>query len=190
MKKILLLTTLLIAGCTLYTEKQSEALSKSVYATTDSLNAARVDLAYYYSQETTKLVKPPKKRIDIQPVYDVATVVKTVGDKTRVVIVPKQYRDDKIVVVGTLEYQKLLENTSIANQLKKDNENLQKTIKEVDDERMKQEEMRDKMIKDLRDMQTKLVKKDLVILRLWVLVGILTLIIAGYIYLKVNRLMF
>lgn len=190
MKKILLLTALLITGCTLYTEKQSEALSKSVYATTDSLNAARVDLAYYYSQETTKLVKPPKNRIDIRPVYDAATIVKTVGDKTRVVIVPKEYKYDKIVVVDTLEYQKLLENASIASQLKKDNENLQKTVKEVDDERIKQEVMRDKMVKDLRDMQTKLVKKDLVILRLWVLVGILTLIIVGYIYLKVNRLMF
>ena len=48
MKKVLLLAALFVVGCTYYTEKQSEALSQNVYAANDSLNKARVDLAYYY----------------------------------------------------------------------------------------------------------------------------------------------
>jgi len=66
---ILVATALLLSGCTVYTEKQSEAVSQTVYATKDSIDNARIDLAEQYINETVKLIKPPKKRIDIQPVY-------------------------------------------------------------------------------------------------------------------------
>jgi hypothetical protein len=190
MKKILLLSTLLIVGCTYYTEKQSEALSQNVYATNDSLDKARVDLAYYYSSETTRLVKPPKKKIDIQSIYQAGEVVKDAkaGEKTRVVIVPSQYKGDKVVVVDSIEYQDLLKVKAIADQLKKDNINLVNAKNNTDKELAKQAEYTNKMIKDLNRFQAEVHKKDLAILwRNIIIVGLLTLI-GGYIYLRMNKL--
>ena len=192
MKKILLLSVLLITGCTYYTEKQSEALSQNVYATNDSLNKARVDLAYYYSDQTTRLVKIPKKRIPIQSVYQAGDVVKgaKTGSSTRVVIVPDQYKGDKVVVVGSIEYQDLLKTKAIAEQLKKDNENIIKAKAETDKELAKQAEYTNKMIKDLNHLQSEIYKKDLAIL--WRNIIIVTLLggIGVYIYLKMNGLFF
>ena len=192
MKKILLLSVLLITGCTYYTEKQSEALSQNVYATNDSLNKARVDLAYYYSDQTTRLVKIPKKRIPIQSVYQAGDVVKgaKTGTSTRVVIVPDQYKGDKVVVVGSTEYQELLKTKAIADQLKKDNENIIKAKAETDKELAKQAEYTNKMIKDLNHLQSEIYKKDLAIL--WRNIIIVTLLggIGVYIYLKMNGLFF
>ena len=190
MKKILLLSALLVAGCTYYTEKQSEALSQNVYATNDSLNKARVDLAYYYSDQTTRLVKPPKKKIDIQPIYQAGDVVKDAkaGEKTRVVIVPSQYKGDKVVVVDSVEYQDLLKVKAIAEQLKKDNANLANAKENTDKELAKQAEYTNKMIKDLNHLQAEVYKKDLAILwRNIIIVGLLVLI-GGYIYLRMNKL--
>ena len=190
MKKILLLSALLVAGCTYYTEKQSEALSQNVYATNDSLNKARVDLAYYYSYQTTRLVKPPKKKIYIQPIYQAGDVVKDAkaGEKTRVVIVPSQYKGDKVVVVDSVEYQDLLKVKAIAEQLKKDNANLANAKENTDKELAKQAEYTNKMIKDLNHLQAEVYKKDLAILwRNIIIVGLLVLI-GGYIYLRMNKL--
>lgn len=192
MKKILLLSTLLVVGCTYYTEKQSEALSQNVYATNDSLNKARVDLAYYYSDQTTRLVKVPKKRIPIQSVYQAGEVVKDTkaGEKTRVVIVPSQYKDDKVVVVDSVEYQDLLKVKAIAEQLKKDNVNLVNAKENTDKELAKQAEYTNKMVKDLNHLQAEVYKKDLAILwRNIIIIGLFALI-AGYIYLRMNRLFF
>jgi hypothetical protein len=66
---IYFLLFLFLPACTVYTEKQSQALSRTVYATKDSLDQARIDLADKYSTETIRLVKPPKKRVEIPPVY-------------------------------------------------------------------------------------------------------------------------
>ena len=58
----------LFSGCTVYTEKQSEAVSQNVYAANDSISKARVDLAQFYSNETTRFIKPPKHPIKINAV--------------------------------------------------------------------------------------------------------------------------
>jgi hypothetical protein len=185
----------LLTSCTVYTEKQSEALSQNVYATNDSLEKARVDLAYYYSEETTRLVRIPKKRIDIQPIYDPASIkakeqtpsVKqdpTTGEKTRIVMVPEQYKNGKVVVVGSTEYQELLKTKEIAKQLAVDNANVLKAKADTDVELQKQQEMHDKMIKDLNIMQKKLVEKDLAILWRNIIIGGLLVLIGGYTYFK------
>ena len=59
----------LFSGCTVYTEKQSEAASQTVYATKDAIDNARIDLAEQYINEAVKLIKPPKTRINIEPIY-------------------------------------------------------------------------------------------------------------------------
>jgi hypothetical protein len=186
MKKITLLALSLcfLSSCTVYTEKQSEALSQNTYATNDSLNKARVDLAYYYSDQATRLVKIPKKRINIQPVYQSSTVKGTTG--SRVVIVPDQYKGDKVVVVGSTEYQDLLKTKAIAEQLKKDNENIIKAKADTDKELAKQAEYTNKMVKDLNIMQKKLVEKDLAILWRNIIIVSLLVLIGGYIYIRMN----
>ena len=116
-------------SCTIYTEKQSEALSRTVYATKDSIDAARIDLADKYANESTRIVKPPKKRIDVQPVYkknidnisSQSKVRPTVINKQRVVIIPEKYRNDTVVVVSSEEYQQLLKDKETYEQIEKDN---------------------------------------------------------------------
>ena len=186
MKKILLLATLVIAGCTFYTEKQSEAVSQNVYATNDSLGKARVDLAYFYSNETTKFIKPPKNPVKINAIYEAGDVAKN-SVKTRVVIVPDQYRNDKVVVVGSTEYQNLLKDREIKKQLEDDNKNMFKQLSVNEKELTKQKEMQDKMVKDLNHLQAEIYKKDRGIwVRNFIILGLSTLI-GGYIYLRASR---
>lgn len=192
MKKILFFALLCITGCTYYTEKQSEALSQNVYATNDSVNKGRVDLAYYYSAETTKLVKIPKHRIPIQPVVRAGKVIKGASpdDSTRIIIVPAQYKGESVIVVGSTDYQELLKTRSVAEQLKKDNVNLANDKKDTDREVVRQKDMNNKMVIDLNHLQQEVYKKDLAILwRNIIIIGLFVLI-ASYIYLRMNKLFF
>ena len=76
MKALLLsiLSCLLLCSCAtphgLKTQVAVDArLSEAVYATRDSMDAGRFDLAYKYSNEAARLVSPPKKRIPIASIY-------------------------------------------------------------------------------------------------------------------------
>jgi len=183
--------SLIFSGCTIYTEKQSEAVSQNVYAANDAISKARIDLAQFYSNETTRFIKPPKHPIKISAIYQAGEVVKNgeKAEKTRVVIVPDHYKNDKIVVVGSKDYNQLLQDSEIKKQLEEDNKIKDKQLKTNNDELAKQKQMSDKMVIDLNSMQKKLVQKDLVILKLWIaLVGTL-IIFAGAIYLRVKGIL-
>jgi hypothetical protein len=190
MKKILLLVTLVIAGCTIYTEKQSEAVSQNTYAINSSLAKERVDLTWFYSNELTKFIKPPKHPISLESIYITNKVVKdgkTVETKSRVVIVPKSYGDDKVIVVGSAEYQNLLKDSAIKKQLERDNFVMSKQIDLDNKELTKQKEMQDKMVKDLNHLQSEIYKKDRGIwVRNFVILG-LSALIGVYIYLRASR---
>lgn len=192
MKKILFFIMLCVAGCTVYTEKQSEALSQNVYATNDSVNKGRVDLAYYYSAETTKLVKLPKHRIPIQSIVRAGKVIKGAqpSDPTRIIIIPEQYKGDSVVVVGSTDYQDLIKTRSIAEQLKKDNINLAKDKINTDKELVHQKEMSNKMVVDLNHLQQEVYKKDLAILWRNIIIISLIVLIGVYFYAKANGLFF
>ena len=69
---------------------------------------------------------------------------------------------------------------------KKDNESLTKARMEFDAERTRQQEMQNKMVKDLNIMQKKLVEKDLIILKLTVALISVIAIFAGAIYLRIK----
>lgn len=199
MKKLLLFCFILLSlnSCTVYTEKQSEALSKSVYATKDSLDNARIDLADHYANESTRLVRPPKKRIDIQPIYkknidnitSSSKVTPTIINKQRVIVVPEKYKNDTLVVVSSEEYQQLLKDKETYAQIEKDNANLIETKNAVDQELIRQMEYNDKMIKDLNQMQRKLVEKDLAILQRNVAIIFLLVIITGATYLRIKGIL-
>jgi hypothetical protein len=174
----------IFSGCSVYTEKQTQAVSQSVYATKDSIDLARIDLAESYINETIKLINPPKKRIQISAVYQKPIQVN--DSKQRIVIVPEQYKNDKVVVVNSTDYDNLLKDKDIAIQLKKDNEILTKARSEFDAERVRQQEMQNKMVKDLNIMQKKLVEKDLAILWRNIIIAVLIGVIGGYVYIRMN----
>ena len=199
MKKLFIFCFILLFlnSCTVYTEKQSEALSRSVYATKDSLDNARLDLADTYANESTRIVKPPKKRIDIKPVYkkNIDTIASqskvkpTIINKQRVLIIPEKYKNDTVVVVSSEEYQKLLKDKEIYEQIEKDIANITETKKAVDEELIRQMEYNDKMIKDLNIMQKKLVEKDLAILQRNIIIVVLLLSIGGATYLRIKGIL-
>lgn len=199
MKKLFLFCFIILSlnSCTVYTEKQSEALSRSVYATKDSLDNARLDLADNYINESTRIVKPPKKRIDIQPVYkknidnisSQSKIKPTIVNKQRVLIIPEKYKNDTVVVVSSEEYQLLLKDKEVYAQIEKDNASLIETKKIVDEELIRQLENNDKMVKDLNIMQKKLVEKDLAILQRNVVIVLLLASIVGATYLRIKGIL-
>jgi hypothetical protein len=198
---LLFLSFLLLSSCTVYTEKQSEALSKVVYASRDSMEAARIDLADKYVTETTRLVRPPKNRIKIESIYQksVQQHIETIGsgsnrepipvNKQRMVIIPEKYRADTVVVVSTEEYQRLLKDKETFAQIQRDNEGLTEAKQVVDNELIRQMENRDKMINDLNLMQKKLVEKDLAILRRNIIIVLLIAAIGGATYLRIKGIL-
>ena len=179
-----LFSILALSGCTVYTEKQSEAVSQSVYATKDSIDFARIDLAESYINEATKFINPPKKRIQINAIYQKPISVN--DSKQRIVIVPEQYKNDKVVVVNSADYNDLLKDKEIAARLKKDNEDLTKAKEGFDKERQKQKEMSDKMIIKLNEQQKTILKQRLIILWEGIIIAVLVALIVGYIYIRMN----
>jgi hypothetical protein len=188
---------LFLNSCTVYTEKQSEALSRSVYATKDSLDNARLDLADTYSNESIRLVKPPKKRIDIKAIYkkniDIiasqSKIKPTIINRQRVLVIPEKYKNDTVVVVSSEEYQQLLKDKETYEQIEKDNYSLVEIKKLIDQELIRQMEYNDKMVKDLNIMQRKLVEKDLAILQRNIIIIGLIVTIGGATYLRIKGIL-
>jgi hypothetical protein len=193
----ILILCIFVSSCTIYTEKQSEALSRSVYATKDSLDNARLDLVDTYANESTRIVRPPKQRIDIKPVYkknidnitSQSKVKPTIINKQRVLIIPEKYKNDTVVVVSSEEYQQLLKDKETYEQIEKDNASLVETKKLVDEELIRQMEYNDKMVRDLNIMQKKLVEKDLAILQRNILIIVLLTAIGGATYLRIKGIL-
>ena len=190
-----------LKSCTVYTDKQTEALSKVVYASKDSMEAARIDLADKYVTETTRLVRPPKNRIKIESIYQksIQQHIETIAsssnrepipiNKQRMVIIPEKYRADTVVVVSTEEYQRLLKDKETFAQIQRDNEGLAEAKQTVDNELIRQLENRDKMINDLNIMQKKLVEKDLAILQRNIIIVFLISAIGGATYLRIKGIL-
>jgi type VI protein secretion system component VasK len=184
----LYLTLFLLFGCASpkYLEKESEALSQSVYATKDSIELARLDLADTYSTQAARIVIPPKHRIKIEPVFK--------NTKTqRVLVVPEKYKNDKVVVVNTTEYQELLKDAETAEQLQTDNKNLKDHISLVDIQLQEQQKVTSELILKNQKLTEDILKKEKVIaeknssiLKLWgVLIAVLVLI-GVYFYIKIR----
>jgi hypothetical protein len=198
-KYFLFLIFLLLPACTVYTEKQSQALSRAVYATRDSFEKARVDLATTYASEAARIVKPPKNKIEIVPVYKTVTIpvvtssakpkVPIQVNKQRVLVIPAEYKNDTVVVVNSEEYQQLLKDKDTFAQLKRDYEQTLKFKSEVDDELARQEAYANKMVQDLNRMQKQLVEKDLAILKRNIIIVILLLTIGGATYLRIKGIL-
>lgn len=162
---------LLISGCggTYFTEKQSQELSRSVYATADSFEHARLDLTDKYISQTTRLVVPPKERIPIQAVHKKSSTSVT-GSSTstntssqRVLVVPEKFKNDQVIIVGSSEYTQLLKDKETYMQIAQDNANLQKHVQEVDKRLQENDLVNNLMIKQIASLKEQLKDKELTI---------------------------
>ena len=136
-----LLTLFITAGCAQkeFVEKQSKALSVSVYATKDSFDAGRLDLTSAYLDDVIKIVTPPNitDRIKIQSV---------VVNNQRKLIVPAKFKGQTVLIVGSDEYNSLLKTRDFAQQLQVDNTNLQKQADAVSKQLEDQKKVTNDMI--------------------------------------------
>lgn len=186
------LITLTLTGCATkvkYVEKQSEELSQAVYATKDSIEVARIDLASKYSKEASRLVPPPKNRVKID------AIIKSKGDKEteRVLILPNANKNDKAIYVDTPEFQELIKDSRVAQQLKTDLQNWQLYTKEVDRKLTEQYEIQNEMIVKIQDLEKQVLEKDKKLLKkdiaiLWRNIVIVSLIgaIGVGVYLRIK----
>lgn len=208
MKKTLFIFLLpfFFSGCTIYTEKRSEALSQAVYATSDSIQYARIDLAKKYAEESKKLAFPPKKRIEISPIstkkQSNAEIKKEIVKNTTFsssvdinetensdilrLVIPEEFKNHKLLVENSDEWQELLKTKEFAEKLQKDNKNLETLKKNVEQELLKQYQMNEKMVKDLNIMQKKLIEKDFAIWQRNVAIVLLLGIIGAGVYLRMK----
>ena len=181
---ILVATAFFLFGCApKYIEKQSEPLKQAVYGVNDSLDKGRIDLAWYYSNETTRLVSPPAKRIDVKGVYQTLPVKNSDGN--RVVILPEGLKGDKVVVSNTDEYKELLKNKDIAKQLQSELEEKTKFTDTVIKQQQINEKIQSDLLNSYNDAQKTIAKKDSAIwFRNFVILGLLVLI-GGYVGLRI-----
>jgi len=100
----------LFTGCLSFSAKQAETLSKGVYAVGESIDKGRIDLAEQYNKEVQAYFPNPKKPIKI--------VAVTPKNQPPVVVLPKSLVGKRVVVVSTVEWQKLVdENPLLKKQL-------------------------------------------------------------------------
>lgn len=202
-KNILIILTFLFvfSGCTIYTEKRSEALSRAVMATSDSINTARFDLAEKFAEESIKLAYAPKHKIKITPIVT-KRAIKVENSKVEKpinttlpkeedlrIVVSEKLKDASLLVVKSEEWNELLQTKEFAKSLERDNVMLVNLKREVEKELTLQNEMKEKMIRDLNSMQKKLIEKDLFILRLEItLAGVIGLFMIC-IYLRIKGIL-
>jgi hypothetical protein len=164
----------LLVGCSAapqYLERTSEPLSRSVYATGDSLILGRVELAKSYNEAAQKLIPPPKHRISIAPAR---------SGTGSVVTLPETYSGLHTATAGSADYKALLRSSD-------ENKQLSDLLSEVEVERQKQNEINNQLLKDYQSSQITIAKQSTTIakkeLALWlhrlVIVVIVSLIGLG-----------
>ena len=174
MKKILLILSFSIIGCSSpkYIEKTSEALSRAVYASGDSLDSGRVELAKFYNNESQKLIPPPKNRIAVSPI---------ISNSKKVITLPESYEGADFVTVHSEEYKSLLKDKKVAQQLSSENSQLSAHIQEIEAERGKQDEIHSQLLKDYMQAQIVIATKDKKLAQRSLIILVLSLIILGFI---------
>ena len=217
MKKylLILLSLVFLTSCAVYTEKRSQALSRAVAATADSISVARFDLASKYSKEAEKIAYPPKERIQVKPIItkDVVSVsidnskskVEINGKKSLInsnliknknkdgeensvlrLVIPEHLRHAKLLIENSEEWNDLLKTKNFADQLEKDNLNLKKLASEIEQELNKQLTMNNKMVQDLNKLQKEVLGQRLHIIKLYIIIVFLVGSIVGGIYLRMK----
>ena len=205
MKKLTLITicTLLLASCVVYTEKQSEALSQAVYLADDSFEVGRFDVTDTALDQAVRIVKTPKERQKIEMISRVDATTKesnsnktfnkkpsiTTSSEGRVLLVPERFKGQEIIVVNSEEYQKLLENKKIFLQLQGDYRTLQELKNVVDDELSRQIQYNNAIIIKINKLEKEVISKNLLILKLYIVIGGLVVTIGAGVYLRMKGIL-
>lgn len=154
MKKILLIIigSLLLTACgDNFIEKQSEASKECWFAAYDSAKAGRFDLVAKYLEQGIQLVGVPSKRIKINGLIDPIT-------RVSYMVVGDEFANFKLIVVGSNDFNKLLQYKQIAAQYKNDNTNLQKTNKEIVVQAAINKQIQDELLKKYNQDEKELIE--------------------------------
>lgn len=100
------------------------------------------------------------------------------------VILPERFRDANVIVVGSPEHEELLKKADNAAKAKKELEDLQAVKKLVDEQLRNNEEIQNKLLKENQELNIAIRDKNAKILKLYLIVGGLTLVIIGLLKLK------
>lgn len=132
MKKFLILSCVGLAlvlgnsGCASAQKKQMTAISRGVYATKDSIEKGRFDLAKKYNDELVRIVPPPKKAVKVNA-FEVPNKKGKVGTlnstgifskeellnrSDRFIVLPEGFENKPIIIDKSVEYNKLLEENA------------------------------------------------------------------------------
>jgi hypothetical protein len=185
MKRVFLLLVFLLISCapTRFIPKDSDPLSKAVYATSDSIDLGRIDLADQYAKQAKTLVEPPKQVILIKPLVSKTT---TKGITKNVIVIPPALTGMQVIVVGSQEYEDLLKIKENAEVVEKDVETLKKQVEEVRDAYREQLEAKSHLLKEYEKLVLDLKDKQLALLKRNVIIGVMGLLIGLYIFVKVK----
>lgn len=147
MKYIYLFLIFLITGCaqTLYVEKQSEIASQGVYGIPSAIDNGRIDKADSISQSLKTLYSAPKNPIVSNPIIDSKTGLNDI-------ILPSRL-NGKVIVIGSNEYKELLMDKNINKELASDNKDLTNYKNSVDKQKIVNDQVQDKILKDLKTAQ-------------------------------------
>lgn len=127
MKKLFLLFILCFSlfGCASLEERKNELLNQAVYATNDSIQAERFELAKEWSAKAKNLVYPPKNKIEIKAIKK---------NNQSLIILPKGSDINNVMVVDSKEYQIILEqNKDLRSIVEKNNKDLNMANKKIED---------------------------------------------------------
>jgi hypothetical protein len=101
-------------------------------------------------------------------------------------VIPENLKHAKLLVENSEEWKELLQTKEFKEQLEKDNLRLKQLAQDIDDELLKQQKYNTKMIEDLNKLQKETIKKDLHILKLYIVIAFLCLMIGGGVYLRMK----
>jgi hypothetical protein len=197
---LLLLVSLCVTSCTVYTEKQSEALSQAVYLADDSFEAGRFDVTDFAIDQAVRIVKVPKTRQKVEVITspsentkpnikDKSPIATPPYDGKRVILVPERFKNQEVIVVNSHEYQKLLDDKKTFTQLQGDYKVLQGLKSNVDEELSKQEKYNNELIIKINKLKEDVAKKTAHILKLYIAIGSLVLSIAAGVYLRIKGIL-
>jgi len=198
-----MLLAVLVGGftsCTVYTEKQSEALSQAVYLADDSFEMGRFDVTDVTLDNAIRIVKPPKKKIEIKaierfvtndliPPSASITSNTTISKTERIIIVPEKFKNQQVIVVNSNEYQQLLKDKKIFEQLQTEHKALEKLKIDIEQELAKQVAYNNKMVEDLNKLQKEVLAKRLHIIKLYIVIAVMGVAIGGGIYLRIKGIL-
>lgn len=92
--------------------EKSERISQGVYGTKTALAYSRVDIAEKLIDETSRIVTPPRKPLDIKPLTKTTTDKSGVKTTVKYVVLPAKM-DGNIIKKDSPEFQELLKTKEI-----------------------------------------------------------------------------